>query len=303
MWLALFEVFWRSHAFVPTLTNSEALWCETRARAKGDAIAIVGSSRLQRGLDPEIISAELGGRKTLQLALDGGNPFPMLSDLARDPEFRGLVILEYMPKRWFVEDSPGTGRSESFIATCGKPSLVEGIEARMDHSLERRFVFLSPELQLIPLISYVTAHKALPRATRDILREDRFMESYFRSDQTAELGTWISILSAAELDRRFAEARASVDEIRARGGCVIAYRSPVSGEALQDEETHFPASVWFPRAARAIDAGALDFASVPELQAIRPPDGSHPDAAQAPLISHVFARQLRTMIDSVCPAR
>ncbi len=83
--LAGWELVWRSRGFVPSLTNNEPLWCQERRAVGKDTVVILGSSRVETGLDPPVLSEALGGRRVVQLGLDGGNFIPGLLDLYAIP--------------------------------------------------------------------------------------------------------------------------------------------------------------------------------------------------------------------------
>jgi hypothetical protein len=292
-----YELFWRHRGFVPTLTNNESLWCSARAEVGSNSVAIIGSSRLQRGLDPQLLGDELG-RPAIQLALDGASPFPMLTDLARDTSFAGVVVVEYMPKRWFAVavDSSGVARTQPFLDSCRSPSLVNGIESKLDRQLEKRFVVLSPELQFVTMLSYAAHAHALPHDSRDILREDRLILGYPRKgDPDLQASSW-EPFEPNRLAQRLDAIKRDIATIRNRGGCVIIYRSPVDGAALDEEEQHFPADPWFRRTVATLETPSIDFAAFPELRALKMFDGSHPSADQVPVITNVVGHEIDRLL-------
>jgi hypothetical protein len=297
-WLAGYELFWRSRGFTPTLTDNEALWCNARRSVAPDGVVIVGSSRMQTGLDPEVMSRALGGRAVTQLALAGSNPIPVLLDLAHDPSFHGVVVLEYMPRRLLTPDSASVNRALGFLATCSNPSLVAGVEASMGRALQQRFVFMLPDLQAISLVSYVAQKHSLPGGSHELVRADRFNPIHFAHPVTGAGEVWDAPLTEQELRARMAELRAAIDQIRARGGRVIVYRSPVTGPVLADEERRFPAATWLPRVAELLGAPAIDFQTVPRLREVQCPDGEHPDADDVPSITEAVAAELHLDISA-----
>ena len=220
VWLAGYEVFWRSRGFVPSLTDNEALWCSTRRLATDDAVVIIGSSRLQIGLDPAVLSHALDGRPVVQLALNGGNPIPALLNRANDPAFKGVVLLEYMPRRLFTPDTLSVSRTRGFVASCANPSLVAPTEAKLSAQLQQHVVLFASEVQLIALLSYASHHHGLPHEQHEIVRADRFTPIHFQPGYQAG-GTddiWETPLSPDALAARAAEMRVAIDQIRARGG-------------------------------------------------------------------------------------
>jgi hypothetical protein len=301
IWLASYEVLWRTRGFEPTLNDNEALWCRARAKVAPDGVAIIGSSRLQTGLDPTIMSHELGGRAVAQLALAGANPIPVLLELANDSTFHGLVVLEYMPRRLLTADSWSTNRANGFLAECRNPSLVSGFEASMGRVLQRRFVFLLPELQPISIVSYVARKRALPGGRHQELRDDRFNPAHFAKtlqSPTTAAGAieatefWEAPLDDAQLTARTTQLRDAIAKIRRRGGEVILYRSPVNGAVLAEEEARFPRMTWLPRLASMLGVRAIDFADLPGLRDVSCPDGEHPSADDVRRITETVSAEL-----------
>jgi len=293
-----FELFWRHYGFVPTLTDSDSLWCEARASVAHDSLVILGSSRLQTGLDPIELSRALGGRSVVQLALAGANPVPALLDLAADTRFGGVVLLEYMPRRLFTSDVGAAGRTQAFVTACHNPSVVAPIEARLARVAEQHLTLLDAELQIVALLSYVAHHRALPHASHDQLRGDRYSLMSFPEGEhvVTARDVWDPPFTGAALEARFGELRAAIASIAARGGKVILYRSPVSGEVLADEEARFPSAIWFPRAARELGASSIDYAALPGARTLDLPDGEHPRSRDVAEVTATVGRALQPLL-------
>lgn len=294
------ELFWRERGFVPTITDTETLWCHERHEVARDSVVIIGSSRLQAGLDPRVLSRELGDRRVVQLAINGANQTPTLIDLASDESFAGVVVLEYMPLRLFTADASSVGRAQGFVMACRNSTLVAEVDSAMSIALQRRVVYMSSELHPIAILSYLRRHYSLPRGSYERLREDRFLSLTFTNDVTNDANEqsklWEADATSQALDQRLQVMRAAIDRIVRRGGRVILYRPPVGGGILADEEKHFPAQTWLPRAATTLGVQYVDFASLPEIANVTVPDGGHIDARDVPHVTEVVGRQLRRLV-------
>src|SRR5205085_12036636 len=77
-------------------------FAKLRKAADGDpaAVALVGSSRVREGLNPQSLDRAVPGRRFLQLGILGNSATPVLEDLADDPNFTGRVICEFNPAQW-----------------------------------------------------------------------------------------------------------------------------------------------------------------------------------------------------------
>ena len=67
-----------------------------------------------------------------------------------------------------------------------------------------------------------------------------------------------------------------VERINARGGKVVFYREPVSGEHIALDEANFPREKYWHKLAAIMPATMIDFRDYPEL-VIDTPDTSHID--------------------------
>jgi len=260
------ELFWRGRAYEPTLTDTEALWCRERKAVGTRAVVIVGSSRLQAGIDPQVMSRVLGGTNVVQLAINGANALPVLRDLAADESFAGTVVLEYMPLRMFTADSWSVARADGFVVACAHITLVAQIDAVMSRVLQQRFALMNPELHPLQVLSRAVRQHALPQSTNAHLRDDRYLSLSFGAETQDEgleqAQRWGVLDSEANVDARLGVLRKAIAQIESRGGRVIIYRPPVSRGVLADEESHYPAYAWLPRTARALGAAAIDFATM-----------------------------------------
>ena len=67
-----------------------------------------------------------------------------------------------------------------------------------------------------------------------------------------------------------------VEKINARGGKVVFYREPVSGDHIKLDEANFPRTLYWDKLAAIMPALMVDFRDYPELN-IDTPDTSHID--------------------------
>jgi len=295
--LGSYEAFWRLRGFRPSLTNNEALWCEARAKVESDAIVLIGSSRLQLGIDPTLLGETLGGKSVVDLALEGASFVPALDDLAADDWFHGTVVIEYMPRHWFTFDAFSRGRAQEFLRACLTSSLVGPIENRLSRHLDERLALMGPELQLMSLLSYVAKHHYVPASNHEVLRADRSGRlHYAERSNRSEAQFWERSLSQLALTERFDHLRNDVAAIRRRGGRIVVYRSPIQSTVLQDEDQRFPAREWLPRLTNALPVELIDFDAWPERDSFQFPDGEHPDDADVPRLTAILARELGRVV-------
>ena len=93
--ILFFESHIRSLGWSPSVVDSPDLWIEQRKRATtlGEkALILVGASRMQLDMDLEVLREETR-LEPVQLAIDGTSYFPVLENLANDPQITGTVLV------------------------------------------------------------------------------------------------------------------------------------------------------------------------------------------------------------------
>ena len=135
------------------LDDSKAHWAVERrkiAAGEDDGVVIIGSSRILFDTDLDIWK-EMTGRRPVQLAMPGTSPRPFLTDLADDPAFRGLLVVDVAPEGFFTEERV----SPRFAGVLDywkeqSPSQRFGHQAGL--LLSRQLAFLDDRYSLISLI-------------------------------------------------------------------------------------------------------------------------------------------------------
>jgi len=83
-----------------------------------------------------------------------------------------------------------------------------------------------------------------------------------------------------------------IDAIRQRGGSVIFLRTPTTGEHRALEDAAYPDAQYWNMLGAATDAPALESDAVPDLVALKLPDGSHVDMHDKPAYTRALAAAL-----------
>src|SRR6185369_16583427 len=86
-----YEWLLRQRGYLVTVQDDADLWSMQldRIRNSPRAVALLGASRIEFGIDPQLLSHELGGRPVAMLAVNGRYPLAALRELADDPSFVG----------------------------------------------------------------------------------------------------------------------------------------------------------------------------------------------------------------------
>ncbi len=106
--IIVWEVYWRSEGYYPTLSDEKALWAKERAKvekATKNDIILIGSSRTYFDIQIEVWEEETGV-KPIQLASTGSSPLPALHDIVENTNFNGTVIVGVTPGLLFSTTYP-----------------------------------------------------------------------------------------------------------------------------------------------------------------------------------------------------
>ncbi len=302
--LGAWECFWRVSGFDPVIEDDLGIWAIQRRAAaeEGDRkIVLLGSSRMQLDVDPQLVLAETG-YEALMLAIDGNSPLPVLEDLADKSSFDGIVLCSFLPQ-WLADAGYGKNRSAKWVRKFHKQKWSFWIETRLSLLLQSNFVFRYPGLQPGKLWEEFLEGD-FPRPPYAPMRSDRYRPAdYTKTDisqlraarvkRQQEIVADASPLDDREFAARISELESMVQKIHARGGRVIFLRLPSCDAILELEEKTWPRRKYWDRFAAEISARTVHFADYPELSGFDCPDGSHLDYRDAKL----FTRSLLHSID------
>src|SRR6185295_20255220 len=90
------EIHLRNDDLKISYDDNSALWANKRAMVyepADQATVFIGSSRMRFDLDIPLWQ-RMTGEHAIQLAQDGGDPRPVLTDLANDKNFKGKLIID-----------------------------------------------------------------------------------------------------------------------------------------------------------------------------------------------------------------
>ncbi len=298
--LGAWEGHWRRHGIGPSLSDLDASWSVARDWVEPHSIVLVGTSKIQSALDPQLLGAHLGREAAIQLALINGSPLPVLEHLARDAKFRGTVVVDVSPRIFFDRERRHERRSRAILDVYRAylTSPGERIDARLVMAVESSLVLRRAEFSLRRLLEVWTKPRPLQVPFARV-RFDRFRELDFsRLDLAVRRSTQATILAAGEpateagvaaLAERTRRAAAAIES---RGGGVLLALLPVTGSARQAEERLFPRRDYWQELVERSGLEAVHFADHAELAAFECPDGLHLGTEQAKRFTAAFAGYL-----------
>jgi hypothetical protein len=287
------ELYWRGVGFVDhDYVDTPGLWAMQRRRVTGDRTVLIGSSRMYFDINLRAWAEQTKGPKPIQLALVGTSPRGILTELARDTTFSGLVAVGVTPGIFF---RTRRGYLGDFPERTAKESPSEWVGQRLFMGMEKVFAFIDWDTQLgailerqsLPVrhgmwldravrkISHTAANRQTrldPRILADSayrqLARDIWMDGDDRPDRPPSPGPDSVTVVLAELSRDIAR-------IRERGGDVAFVRFPSSGRFLEMEQRDFPRERYWDRLASEVDAVAIYYEDYPALSSYDTPEWSH----------------------------
>jgi hypothetical protein len=306
-WYA-FERTWRANGYVATVMDSNDLWAQQRDRVAQAApplrVALLGASRIQFGLSPQVFRDEAKKLGTdveaLMLAINGHYPLAALRDLAGDETFNGVAIVgidsrgfqkrhREMQEKWigfYRHDwTPARDLHRTLLTEIQRFAIAARPDFSWSNLLARHF-----NGHGLPSREYVTFYADRSGGT-DYSRSDialvrdariRDLRDYYATTPAEPASQWLDNAS---------EVITWVNQIKARGGQVVFYREPVSGEHLVLDETRFPRAEFWDALSKEVPATMIDFRDHPELN-FATPDTSHIDAKDIEPHTRGFVRVL-----------
>lgn len=297
--LGAWEAYWRvAQQYDASYRNSDGQWAEVRRRIDANepnATVFIGSSRTLFDIDLDVWKEETGVHG-IQLALEGSNPLPVLTDVANDDDFHGLLVVGITPPLLFL---PGIGLRAEVLGHYYDETPSQRIATRLSYPLETTFAYYNLDTKLFTVLgrqAWWPERPNLPFQQPEVrkleeMRRDRQADLWDRVETDPEFhaivtGTWRAILehlpppppedvARATFQALLDQVAGDVAKIRARGGEVVFIRPPSSDFFREFERKAVPRErVWEP-VVGAANAVSVHFEDYPALSDVRTPEWSH----------------------------
>lgn len=304
------EIAVRRAGYGPTLNDTSDLWADRRNAVQPDSLVIVGDSRGWFDLDLTELQRALGQRP-VQLALPGSCGYPVLADLADDPNFRGRVVVSFVPGMWLAPGGPLLENTAKALKRRRDWNLSQRAGHQLGMLLEEQLAFLKQEeldlgslLARLPIPNRAGYHgpPQLPPyfQTVDRERQARMIPAAAQPgpfQDRVKFG-WLPLFTPppppkgvppeqfmkgmfAAFDQRYKDTAAAVNKIKARGGKVLFVRFPMTGELKKLEDKLTPRERTWNRLLQETGAPGVHFEDHPELAGFDCPEWSHLSASDA----------------------
>jgi hypothetical protein len=297
--MGAWEAYWRvAQQYEASYRNSDGQWAEVRRRVDAhepNTTVFIGSSRTLFDIDLDVWKEETGVHG-IQLALEGSNPLPVLTDVANDDDFGGLLVMGITPPLLFL---PGMGLRAGALEHYYDETPSQRISTRLSYPLETTFAYYNIDTKLFTVLArqaWWPDRPKLPFQQPEVrkieaMRRDRQADLWERVETDPEFnaivtGTWRAILenlpppppedvARAHFKAMLEQVAGDVAKIRSRGGEVVFIRPPSSDVFREVERKVTPRErVWEPIIGAAGAVG-VHFEDYPALSDVRTPEWSH----------------------------
>jgi hypothetical protein len=237
------------------------------------------------------------------LAIEGSSPLPVLHDLANDPNFKGLLVVDATEGLFFSNGPSAADKPNKNIKYYHDLTPAQRASFVLNRWLESKLVFLDKEhfslsghldALEIPSRPRVFMMPIFPADfDRNTFDRQMYMTERFVADTSLQQrvsGIWKFFGEMAKkappmpqetLDAIFQSVKEDTDKIRSRGGVVIFVRPPSSGPALMGESFAFPREKYWERLLALTGCPGIHFADYPPIAHFVCPEDSHLKPADA----------------------
>ena len=294
--------------------DNSALWADKRAMVyepQDRATVFIGSSRMRFDLDIPLWQ-RLTGDHAIQLAQDGGDPRPVLTDLANDKNFKGKLIIDVTEGIFFYFDEPKTTRQIKYYHDI---TPTQKFSFKVDHFLESNFTFLDEDNFSLNFMLGRIKFPRRPGVIPDVVwptvgtiinfdRQEYFTPKFLADTNmsNATKANWVfffkeypdSPVVGKKLDSLIFHVKENIDKIKARGGQIIFVRTPSNGYYKEREDKDYPRKLYWDRLLTLTGCQGVYFADYPAIAHFICPEWSHLRLDDARTYTKNLAKILQT---------
>ena len=298
------EWLMRDAGLGPEYADNRSLWVDARHRLNTDgdnAIALLGASRVQYGVDVETLSTALD-RPVIQLAVEGTSALALLENLAVDPRFHGTVIYSVAPAFTLNSALPRieSGKQQEWLRYYFDQSRSRQMEQRLRLYLQGKLALRSPDAKLSRVVAAVLNTGNLPQSDQKTTFRNRVLhKDYSKADTVVdELGMVQFYLdntipfTQPEFEAVLNYVDTLVTLLRQKGVRVHFLRLPSSAEVYMLESVFFPRDRFWDEMEARLDANFIHADDYPQMSGFMSEDGSHIDSSRIVEFTGVLAEVL-----------
>lgn len=296
-----YELFLRSRGYQPSVRDDEYSWAWERMRVDDSprTAALLGSSRIMLAFSPEAFRKTLPDWQYVQLGINGTTAIGALLDLANDPAFTGVAIVDIselglLRTSWISQDTyiAAYHRRWHTLGAMLERWLATKVQSRVAMSATRGIntfgkLFRTGSWPTPPyVVTYPDRTRFADYSLADVARLRRVRVDRLNSWEPTMLDqqAWLADALAVE---------PAIASIEARGGRVVYVRMPTCDERLESDELAAPKTKFWDVLATRTRAVMVHFLDYPQLSRFSCPDTSHIASKDGPEFTRALLEILR----------
>lgn len=302
--LAGYEIYLKQAGYQPSVESSEALWSWRRMQANNHekTIVLLGASRMQLGLNTQVMRQDLPDYRILPLAINGQYPMATLQALAADQDFKGIVLMSFMAQ--MLEPRYADMQQGYNDYYQQKASWYLMLDAYLGGWLQSSLRFLHPRLGLQEIINAWDDNHHFPEVfAAQMFLDGSIVSDYSNQDKATLVKHFVTdkernYQQQAPMDKttwnqQVASLVAAVEAIKNRGGQVVLVRFPTDKGHWQLDERYYPKAQYWDDLANQKNLTMIHFQDYPGLASFDLPDSSHLDGRDASKFTSVLLKILK----------
>jgi len=314
--ICLWEFYWRSQGYTPTLNDDKSLWAAQRTKvntATDKDVVLFGSSRIYFDIQLKKWK-EITGTNAIQLASTGSSPLPTFHDLVENTNFNGTVIIGVTPGLFFSTTYPKAmpwERPKAKVDFYKKRTYAQQLNYFFSVPLQQNLVLMSADdeewandIDLKSLIRQIPKDnrngKPIPPPFYNFgkVTKDRNMSMIPRTVTDTAFANGIKKIwqyfgkAAPPPDKKSTMAFFLKDakKFKERGGNLILLRCPSSGFYRDVEAKFLPRKDFWDELVKLSNAKGYHFSDYEQLEHFECPEWSHLSKEDAILFTQEFAK-------------
>jgi hypothetical protein len=307
--LATMEYCWRNKGFEPSPSDTKELWSYWRDKIYTEngrkKIVLIGASRVQLGIVPEVLQAELPDYDVVNLSVNAHTGYATFADITNDPKFDGILIFSTDPQRLTDKNNSNQKKWCKYYRNNFKSTLNNKTNLSCGVILQNIFCSLGTNNTPKFIISrIIDGSWPDPYVS---MRFNRYRPAFYSKLPVSKLETKLerynNILKDNSLRKpgislpQFKQIvqiklTPSVDRLNERGGKVVFLKMPESGKGWKVRSDKYPIDYWNV-IEKNCDALVIHFQKYTGLSNFNCPDGSHLEYTDAVKFTEELASILK----------
>lgn len=302
--LYFYNSHWIAQGYTPSIVDSKSLWADQRDKvysSKKKPLVFIGASRTLFGIDLPYVREYLPDYDPVMLALNGKYPLATLKDLALDKDFSGVVVVDIDSHGLLAVHNDMQQDYVDYYHSSWSPSWR--LHRFFLNKWQESTVLGDPAVSLVAVTKRWLLGQELPRQPNFTTAADR-NSGLLLSDADGEVlkNVFVNILRE-DLERKFVDdvdewasnlekLKLWIDMIQTRGGKVVFYTPPVTGELQQLYDEMYPKERYWNELMAKLPVKALQAVEIPGIEEVVLPDGSHMNASSKRAYSGLLIHML-----------